>query len=79
MEQWKKEAAKKAAEKAARDQVKKQEVQKQVDDEKERLEKLYLDMWEKKEQENKKSAQGVIEQKAQERARLEQQSRQANE
>ena len=49
MEQWKKEAAKKAAEKAARDQVAKQEALKQVDDEKQRLEKLYLDMWEKKE------------------------------
>ena len=53
MEQWKKETAKKAAEKAAIEAVLKQEKALEVQKEKQRLEKLYLDMWERKEEENR--------------------------
>ena len=53
MEQWKKETAKKAAEKAAQEAVQKQERAAEVEKEKARLEQLYLDMWEKKEEENR--------------------------
>ena len=57
MEQWKKDKAKKAAETAAEKQARQlaaeeQRQQKEIDEEKIRLEKLYLEMWEKKEEEN---------------------------
>ena len=57
MEQWKKDKAKKAAETAAEKQARllaaeEQRQQKEIDEEKLRLEKLYLEMWEKKEEEN---------------------------